>query len=128
MGLELDGALDARDRIARMSSITHRHATLMAISAVGAVGVFVVPWFVSVGHTPIVSDSYMVGFANWAAVAALLLMAAALGGVSARSETAALSAAGQPWRIGAAGRRRCSLAVVFALAVLSLSFAAALVW
>ena len=111
-----------------MAATPRRSLLLFVIAALGAVGVFIVPWFVPVGSTPVVSDSYMVGFANWAAVAALLVTAMALAAVSARWQTAPLSAAGPLWRSGPAGRRRFSLIVVLALATLSLVTGASLVW
>ena len=43
----------------------------IAIGAAGACGVFVVPWFVPVRGAPVLSDSYMLGFANTAATLAL---------------------------------------------------------
>jgi hypothetical protein len=50
----------------------------LIVAAVGAFGVFVLPWFAPQTSTPLVSDSYAVGFANWAATLALLLTALAL--------------------------------------------------
>ena len=98
----------------RMDATARRNLSLFAIAAAGSVSVFLVPWFVPVSRTPVVSDSYMVGFANWVSVVVLLLTALALTAVSSRLGAAA-SFNGPLWRVGPPEGRRRSLLVVAAL-------------
>ena len=60
----------------------------LAIGAAGACGIFVVPWFVPVRGAPVLSDSYMLGFANTAATLALWAASLLLVLVAARSPDA----------------------------------------
>ena len=102
----------------RMDATARRNLSLFAIAAAGSVGVFLLPWFIPVSRTLVISDSYMVGFANWVSVLALLLTALALAAVSARLKAAA-PVGGPLWRVGPPEGRRRSLVVVVVLTAVS---------
>ena len=99
---------------------------MFAIASAGSVGVFLVPWYVPVVGAPIVSDSYMLGFANWAAVLLLLATAAVLFVVARHLEGAPLD--GPLWRTGRPSERRRAVTVAVVLAGLSLLCTGTLVW
>ena len=83
----------------------------LAIGAAGACGIFVVPWFVPVRGAPVLSDSYMLGFANTAATLALWAASLLLVLVAARRPDALVDGplgttepAGEPlWTAGPSG-------------------------
>ena len=110
-----------------MDPTARRNLSLFAIAAAGSVGVFLLPWMIPMSRTPVLSDSYMVGFANWVSVVALLLTALALTAVSSRLGATA-SFNGPLWRVGPLERGRRSLLVVAALTAASLLSGAGLAW
>ncbi|MGD0997978.1 MAG: hypothetical protein ABR941_06630 [Thermoleophilia bacterium] len=98
----------------------------VAIGAAGACGVFLLPWFVPVRGAPVLSDSYMLGFANTAAT--LALWAASLLLVLLASRRPAAAAGGPLWQAGSPGGRRRLRIVAVTIGALSLLVFAALVW
>jgi len=109
-----------------MDARAHRDLLLFGIAATGSFCVFVLPWYVPVTGAPLLSDSYMLGFANWVAVLALLATAAALFVTAGHLKVAPLD--GPLWRAGRPSERRRAATVAVVLAGLSLLCTLALVW
>jgi hypothetical protein len=95
-----------------------RSVSLAAIAVVGSAAVFLLPWVAPLLPTPVVSESYDVGFANWAASLSLLVTAWSLFVVAWGGEGRVLD--GPLWGRGDSERRRWSRVVLAALVALGL--------
>jgi hypothetical protein len=99
-------------------------AASLAIAVAALFGVFVLPWFVPVRGAPMLSDSYMLGFANTAATLSLWVACLLLVWVAAR--TTAASVETPLWSVKVPGDKRRLRLVAIVLTVAALGIAAVL--
>ena len=101
-----------------MSLREHRSLILLAIAGVGSVAAFVVPWYLPASGSPVLSDSYVLGFTNWAASLLLLASAGALALVASLLPAPPF---GEPlWTTGRDPSRKRALLAASGLTILSL--------
>jgi hypothetical protein len=109
-----------------MTQVVPTRTVLIGIAVAGAALVFVLPWYVPTSYGLVLSDSAMLGFANWAAVLSLLATAVALGLVARRWAAAPLD--GPLWLTESRPPRRRAVITTAVLAAVALSTTAVLAW
>ena len=105
-----------------MTSRVSPSLATVALCLGGACAVFVLPWFVPVRGAPVLSDSYMVGFANSVAPLVLWATCCAIALIAARA-TNPVTVPAPLWNMDAVGERYRLRAVAAAVGVLSLGIA-----